>query len=92
MEFINYKTAFKLFEIERDMYDDIIKLAYSTSSHPQIYEVDGVRFTVADLVVGQGSIAGKGGKKIKPDMSKRKGVGLATLVQGEGFGKVKNMG
>ena len=72
-----------------EMEIELEKLAHSSSVHPQIYESGGVRFTVTDLVAGQGLISGKNNKKFKPDLSSAKRVGIQDIVQSKGFGKVK---
>jgi len=89
MSFLNYKIGSDLFDINDETAETLEKLAYSTSAHPQIYESDGIRFTVTDLVAGQGMISGKNNKKIKPNLSSAKRIGIQEIVQSKGFGKVK---
>ena len=73
---ISFEEAEKFFNIDRDIYDDIIRVASATSAHPMIYEEGGRQFTVADLVMGRGSL--KGG--VKPNLSKAKPVSLSKMV------------
>ena len=69
----SFKEASEYYGIDKDLYNRILKLATSSSAHPVVYEEGGRRFTVADLVMGSGSL--KGGPR--PNLSKAKPVSLA---------------
>jgi hypothetical protein len=72
-DIITKNDALEEFGVSEALYYDIIKAASASSAHPVVYEAGGVRFTVADLVMGRGSL--KGGKR--PDLSRAKPVSLA---------------
>ena len=70
---ITRSEAYREFDVDENLYNDIIKIATTASAHPVVYESGGVKFTVADLVMGRGNL--KGGKK--PSLSDAKPVSLA---------------
>ena len=73
---ISFKEAQEFFNIDKDLYNDIVKAASASHAHPMIYEEGGRQFTVADLVMGTGKL--KGGAR--PNLSKAKPVSLSSIV------------